>query len=299
MKFKGFMLAVAALALTACGMENQDSAQPVKPVDTAAVDAEHTGLPEAVVIRVPVDASGKEIEAKAEMRAATGVAIADGATADQAFAKGSVPRTVTSQSELDGDSSTQSFEDFRAVTQRRGGGSNASSNSINIVDNDNSTINVNVGAGNGNRPQGYHGGGYNQGGHHGGGYGGHHGGGYYNSYRPRAYSSVYVGFYWTYNRPYTYNHGGYNYYHYPRPVVSNYCYRPIPTCSTWSYCSGGNYGGYNYGGYNYNQGGYGSGYGQSGYGTGYNQGGYGQGGYGQTGYGQQSGYGQSGYGSQY
>jgi hypothetical protein len=92
---------LALLALTACGTQSEEKPQ-------ATTQDAPAGLPQAAVIAVPVDASGKEDSSKAEMRLLPqSSADAAGQGIATAYEQGKQPDRVVS--ELDATSSTQSF----------------------------------------------------------------------------------------------------------------------------------------------------------------------------------------------
>ena len=134
MRFSGVTLvcALMGVALVGCGQKTESSnvapstaQQPEAKQSTEAAGSGLTAeqektnaafpesalksLPEAVIVRVPVDANGKELSNMSEMRLHSGAAVSktDSDAVAGAFAKGSTPSLA--KSELDKDSSTQSW----------------------------------------------------------------------------------------------------------------------------------------------------------------------------------------------
>ena len=247
MRFSNIQAVTITLALglfSACSKDSDKSADSPAPQANApteeqiALSKEHSQLPAAVVIRVPVDAAGNEVNDKAEMRTA---AVGKEVTVDNTealFATAQAARVVSSADELDADSSTQSWQN-PSIGQNDGFDGNY--NAINIDDITNSNVNINVNNGNGNNSNqgaGYgqtQGGGYGQnqgpiyGNNHGGGFGqggfgqGGCNGSSWCGYNPRSYSLVHTSSYWAFPRPRCYGFGGYNYYWYQRPNCGRGC----------------------------------------------------------------------------
>lgn len=187
--------------------QNQNGSATPSAQDTELA-AEYQRLPQAVVIRVPVDASGKEVAGNAEMRTFNGQATVSESNTAALFAESEAARVVASADELDADSSTQSWQN----PVNNGDNFDGNYTAINIEDVRNSNINVTVN-------NGSHGG-VVGGGHHGG-----CGGSSWCGYYPRSYSLVHTASYWAFPRPRCYGFGGYNYYWYPRP-----------SCTPWRWC---------------------------------------------------------------
>ena len=93
---------LALLALTSCGKQVENKQPQATTQDAPA------GLPQAAVIAVPVDASGKEDSSRAEMRLLPqGPTESSGQSIAAAYDQGKQPDRVVG--ELDATSSTQSF----------------------------------------------------------------------------------------------------------------------------------------------------------------------------------------------
>jgi hypothetical protein len=121
-------LAATGLMLTvvACGSKSgsspapsdtpapADTPAPVSDADKAKLDAEFAQLPNAAIVRVPVDANGNAT-GQPEMHAYSGTAtLNDSSSAAAAFDAGKAPtKLVSSASELDGDTSTQSWSGWQ------------------------------------------------------------------------------------------------------------------------------------------------------------------------------------------
>ncbi len=99
---------LSALAVTACGTSKKNSDQaPAPKISEAEAKAAGAKLPGVVIVKVPVDANGKEVNDKAEMRL---VSSADQLTQENiatTFEAGQAP--VAIGSELDNASSTESY----------------------------------------------------------------------------------------------------------------------------------------------------------------------------------------------
>lgn len=112
------VIAVAGLALglSACGQhdkkddQNQEAAPTqVTPEEKQQLDTEFSQIPAAAIVRVPVDANGETI-GDPEMKTVAqgeGLESADGVAS--AFESGAAPQKMGAESELDRDSSTQSW----------------------------------------------------------------------------------------------------------------------------------------------------------------------------------------------
>jgi hypothetical protein len=225
---KRALCAVQMLAVISCGSSStapteSTPAESIR-VSTAQDDAlskEFTALPKGVLVRVPVDAQGKEATDTAEIRAIDDQVLTS-TDAGKVWANGRI------SSELDKDSSTQAFAGDSKIPLRQ-------LNDDNVRDHDNQDRefrdpDVHASFRQDGSWYGGYGGGYYGGGYYGGYYRGYRGGyqnNYYsNYYRPAWYSQVAYGSYWGYNSyPFCYNYAGYNYYYYGRP-----------SCSVYSWC---------------------------------------------------------------
>jgi cytochrome c peroxidase len=99
-----------------------------EPVETAPgpgptpthADAEPAPVADGAVIRVELDAEGRDVEGSATMRVVGAEATpgdeGDAEQVAQAFDKGSAPQVAASEDELDQDSSAQSWHDYRTVS---------------------------------------------------------------------------------------------------------------------------------------------------------------------------------------
>ena len=216
MKLKTATLSVATVAalVVGCGTSKTEKAPadapqaaPTSPED-AALAQEYAKLPEGgVIIRVPVDAEGRENVDAAEMRTLSAAVEVSDANAENVFSTGSAPAAVAA-SELDKDSSTQSWHDWRTA-QNIGGGFDRNYTDLNISGNVNSNIAVNVNNGGFGNVGGAGIGGCQ---------GGWCNGGFFNNYIPRAYSAVHVGGFFGFHRPICRLFGGFRYYHWHRPA---------------------------------------------------------------------------------
>jgi hypothetical protein len=201
-------------ALTACGTHKKSDDAADQPAPNAQpTAADDPALPEAAIVRVPVDAKG-EPTGEPEMRIYSGDAIGDDGVQAAWDASTAPAKVVNSAEELDADTSTQSWTSYSYISAGGWGGS--------------------YGNGYGN---GY---GYNNGYGYGAGYGGYYPGGYPGGYQPGygcgSYSCYNQNYFQNYYRPVlgyggnSYNYGvytpynsyggggGYNYYCYSRPV---------------------------------------------------------------------------------
>ena len=238
MAFKNIKTATLSVATVAalvvgCGTNNTDKAAPEAPQaapttspQDAALAQEYASLPEGgVIIRVPVDAEGRENVDAAELRTLSAVVEVSDANAEAVFASGASPAALAA-SELDKDSSTQSWHDWRTA-QNVGNDFDRNYTDLNISGNVNSNIAVNVsnggfgGVGGAGVGPGF-GPGIGVGGI-GGGIGGGClngwcNGGFFNNYVPRAYSIVNTGAFFGFHRPICRIFGGFRYYHWNRPA---------------------------------------------------------------------------------
>lgn len=215
--------AALALGLTACGSNNkkdggdENSAQPAPSTDEekkAQLDQDYSEIPNAAIVRVPVDQDGNATGEPQMMTYKGSEDLASAESAEKAFTAGAAPeKMVASQDELDGDSSTQSWTQWDNYASSGSYGNQSASSGT------------------------YYG--------NGGGYGNTYDDGYDDSYNPYGNSYVpntygsnnyyggwnynywqtsykpvlyYKGYGWNYgfNRPYSYTHGGYSY----------HCYKP-------------------------------------------------------------------------
>jgi len=219
------LIALSAAALIiGCGKPSEDkNTAPAAAPEISATDAqlanEYANLPEGgVIVRVPVDAEGRENVDAAELRKITTDTEVSEANAEAVFSSGKAPTLAAG--ELDADSSTQSWHDWRPSQNQGGVGFDDNYTDINISNNQNSNINVTV------NNSIYQQSGCNN---------GWCNGGFFNSYTPRAYSIVNTRSFWGFHRPRCHLFGGFRYYHYRRPVCSgfNWCgtgggVRPVP-----------------------------------------------------------------------
>jgi hypothetical protein len=199
--------------------------KPVAAEQDAALAKEYESLPAGVVVRVPVDADGKEVVESAEMRT-TSVTEVNNDTVGATFEAAATPTVVGSADELNNDTSVQSWQSHQPRHNQRGNFGNRTDIDINAR---RSNVNVDIDINNINIINNYYG----------------------SYYRPRTYSVFNTSSFWTYRAPiYTCARvcGGYNYYYYPRP-----------SCTTWTWCRSGGLG-YGNGGYGSGYG-YGNGYG--------------------------------------
>jgi len=170
-----------ALTVAACGTKNHDDQEQKAPElsseEIAALETEFALIPKAAIIRVPIDADGNAT-GEAEMRIVqNGNAPTNDDEMTQSWSTAEAPAAlVSSESELDNDSSTQSWNSY-------GYGSSCDGASY--------------GCGGGFGGGGFGGGGYNN---------------YYqNQYRPTLYAG---GNSWGYGAGYNCNRGGFAYYSY-------------------------------------------------------------------------------------
>jgi hypothetical protein len=113
-----------ATLLAACGGSKQQqdqAAAPQQPENTAtAIEAAKSAeVPEVVVVRLKLDANGEvDQSTQPEMRVGNGETVS-GESAANFFANAKSPEMVSSESELDADSSTQSWIRWGAGCFRR------------------------------------------------------------------------------------------------------------------------------------------------------------------------------------
>jgi hypothetical protein len=100
----------AALVLASCGSPDKEAKKPV--VTEEAAKAKAAELPSTVLVRVPVDASGKEVHDKAELRTINAKTVSGDSVA-ASFERASAPDQVVNVDELDASSSTESFCGWR------------------------------------------------------------------------------------------------------------------------------------------------------------------------------------------
>jgi hypothetical protein len=193
-----FMNAIVAagltVGLTACGAgdkkksNNEETAgNQVTAEEKQQLDAEFSQIPGAAIVRVPVDANGETVGDPEMKTVAQSEGLESADSVASAFDSGAAPQKMGAESELDRDSSTQSWSQWDYYGQQGGGygggygrpghGNNCS---------------ISVGCGNAW--------GHNY---------------WYNNYRPVLYTQG-RGWNYGYYRPSHYVTGGYRY----------YCYRP-------------------------------------------------------------------------
>jgi hypothetical protein len=110
---------VGSLGLMSCGT-SQEPVEKTSKADAAFLKAEYEKLPVGMMVRVPVDANGKEMTDKAEMRATSLTSIASGDAAEKAFEEANTVQALSSLDELNADSSTQQWFYSRQVYRSYG-----------------------------------------------------------------------------------------------------------------------------------------------------------------------------------
>lgn len=105
MRFKGIMAcAAAALALSACGQQDEASKKPNKAEDAQKAEAA-SELPEMVVAKVPLDENGNELLDQASVRGVNGD-VEGGEQAEAKFNGGNEINATANAKELDKDASS-------------------------------------------------------------------------------------------------------------------------------------------------------------------------------------------------
>jgi hypothetical protein len=99
------MTLVSVLALSACGAMDQGKSAAKPIVSEESAKAQSQALPAVTIVRVPVDASGKEMNEKAEMRLSSEKSLSQ-ATVATVFSASKAPDTFVD--ELDKSTSTES-----------------------------------------------------------------------------------------------------------------------------------------------------------------------------------------------
>jgi hypothetical protein len=132
MRFANTLVSAAmALGLAACGApdkqsKNDDGAQAAPTTDEekkAQLEQDFAEIPNAAIVRVPVDADGN-VTGEPEMMTYKGSEDLETVeSAEKAFAAGAAPqKLIASQDELDGDSSTQSWTAWTNYSSSYGNG---------------------------------------------------------------------------------------------------------------------------------------------------------------------------------
>jgi hypothetical protein len=190
--------------------KKQESHQAAPTSEDKVLEKEFKALPKGVIIAVPLDAEGNELTDRAEMRTTH----ADNVDADieQSFNTATAPKSVVGQGdELDEDSSTQSWLNWRSITNWLSGNP---SNNWGAGQGFGGFTNIDPGFN-----QGIGGGGFG-----GGGPVGPVGGNFYQNYRPWAFSLTNTAQYWSYGRPNCIRGQNVVYYSYPRTCQGfNFC----------------------------------------------------------------------------
>jgi hypothetical protein len=99
------MTLVSVLALSACGAMDQGKSAGKPVISEESAKAQSQALPAVTIVRVPVDASGKEMNEKAEMRLSSEKSLSQ-ATVATVFSDSKAPDTFVD--ELDKSTSTES-----------------------------------------------------------------------------------------------------------------------------------------------------------------------------------------------
>jgi hypothetical protein len=238
MKLALISLASLLTAMSCGGASKSDKGQEASPApevesgnqlstaEESVVAQEFKSIPDAVIIRVPVNADGTEDSANASMRTYNGAPITSNESALNAYTSLAQDVGNTVENELDADSSTNSWQAYRPNPGR---GYPQATQTQYYNNSQSTSLNVNY-AGFGQRfsleyqntqsttvyQSSTRGGGY------GGGYGGCGNangcgnGNYYSNYRPFYYSGIGRSYGWHYNQARRWVSGGCNYYVYPR-----------------------------------------------------------------------------------